>query len=294
MHRPRAFTLIELIVVLAVLAVLVALLLPAVQKVRAAAARMSCQNNLKQLALAAHGYEAARGALPPGVTAPPDPFVSLSWLVWVLPHVEQDPLWHRVQEDCATKPITSLAPPHAGLGTPVGLFACPADPRQGTAHRTAQGYRVAVTGYLGVSGSGRAANGVLYTGSRVRPADVTDGTSNTLLIGERPPTPDFLCGWWYSLSANVVGEPVLNVGAVRGVPEGSLLGPEYLSCPPGPYPFAPGSPDNVCAGFHFWSRHAGGANFALCDGSVRFVRYASSPVLPALATRAGNEVAALP
>jgi prepilin-type processing-associated H-X9-DG protein len=94
--------------------------------------------------------------------------------------------------------------------------------------------------------------------------------------------------------AAVVSEPFLPVRALRGIPEGSTLGAPYLACPPGPYAYTDGDLKSVCHAYHFWSRHPGGAHFAFCDGSVKFLRYSADAVLPALATRAGGEVAVVP
>ena len=110
--RRRAVTLIEVLLVIGILAILIGLLLPAVQKVRDRAALVKCQSNLKQIALATHGYEVVSIALPAGQTPLNDPLATLSWLVRILPYVEQGPLWDQVLADCASMPITQLAPPH--------------------------------------------------------------------------------------------------------------------------------------------------------------------------------------
>jgi prepilin-type processing-associated H-X9-DG protein len=285
-------------VVIAIIAILIGLLLPAVQSVRTAAARMQCRNNLKQIALASHNYESARGSLPPGIIPPPDPLFALNVHVALLPYLEQDSVYRQAILDCRIHPITHLAPPHAGLHTLVKVYQCPADDRQSWLHRTSKNDVVALTGYLGVSGMGADAltrpSGVLYGGSATRITDITDGTTNTLLFGERPPTPDSLGSWWYMGYAAVVSEPFLPVRTLRGIPEGSTLGAPYLACPPGPYSFTDGDLTSVCHAYHFWSRHPGGAHFAFCDGSVKFLRYSADDVLPALATRAGGEVVIVP
>lgn len=290
----RAFSLIELLVVIAIVATLIGLLLPAVQKVRAAADQMSCKNNLKQLGLATHNYESANGVLPPGVILPPDPLMALNLHVAILPYIEQDNLYSQALLDCKNFPITHLAPPHRGLKSLVKTYQCPADDRQGYLHRTSNGYVVAVTGYLGVSGTGESeSNGIYYAGSKTAVTDIRDGTSNTIAWGERPPTPDYLGSWWYMAYGATVSEPFLPVRALRGFPEGSTLG-DYYSCGLGPYAYKEGNLRNRCDAYHFWSVHTGGANFAFCDGSVKFLKYSADAILPALATRAGGEVVEAP
>ena len=294
MPRPcrDAFTLIELLVVIAIVAVMLGLILPAVQKVREAAARLQCRNNLKQLALALHAHHDTHGALPPGHRSFSDPGrMPLSgWVLSILPHVEQGPLYRRALEDYAARPIP-FAPPHAGLATPLRLLACPMDsrvPGPAVSGRTRE--TVAFTSYLGVSGRDYSTqDGVLHQDSATRLSDVTDGTSNTLMLGERPPSPDLQLGWWYA------GTGQAGTGSadhVLGVREQNLLRVTVGSaCGPGAYSFGPSSVIDPCGAFHFWSPHPGGANFAFADGSVRFLTYAGAPLMPALASKAGNEPA---
>ena len=290
----RAFTLIELLVVIAIIAVLIGLLLPAVQKVRAAAARATCQNNLKQIGLALHNYESSDGALPPGSAKAGKgaKYPYLGWLGHLLPQLEQGPLWQVTTVAYDERPNNPFRLPHLGMITPIKTFACPMDDRQFEAHDTHQGYRVAVSGYLGSLGTDYTKDdGVFYYGSRTRFADLRDGASNTLAAGERPPSPDFWFGWWYAGAGNgqgssgdmVLGARELNVNA----------SPYTNQCPVGPYHFQQGKRDEMCDTFRFWSLHSGGANFLLCDGSVKFLTYNADAVLPALATRAGGEVAAV-
>jgi prepilin-type N-terminal cleavage/methylation domain-containing protein/prepilin-type processing-associated H-X9-DG protein len=295
MRRRTAFTLIELLVVIAIIAVLMGLVLPAVQKVRAAAARASCQNNLRQVGIALHHYHDSNAALPPGVT-PADAgerFPRLSWLGRLLPYVEQQPLWEVTRGAYATRPQDPFSSPHAGISTPIKLFGCPADSRVSTTQTTYRGLNVALTSYLGSSGRDfRTPDGALFKGSRVKFTDITDGTSNTLMVGERPPSPDYWYGWWY---AGYGQQDTGSADVVLGVQElRDLADPYTASCPDGPYHFALGMLTNQCDIFHFWSPHAGGANFLFVDGAVRFVPYTASPLMPALATRAGGETVAVP
>ena len=305
-QKRAAFTLLEILVVLLVIGILVGLLLPAVQLARAAASRMGCQNHLKQLALALHNFEQINKVFPQGNTYnynDPDnllnePLVPLSWMVWTLPYMGEETVWQQTLSDFQNIPISHIGPPHTGMKTVIPSYTCPGDGRLGTVHRVTDGSSagtlVALGSYLGVSGDGKVGfdgwtsqNGVLFTSSKVRISEVLDGTSQTLLIGERPPSPEFSFGWWYSPSQANAGLQTLAIRSLKGWFNGIEPGVE---CPPGPYSYQNGKLSDVCDSNHFWSLHSGGANFAFCDGSVRFIPYTASNILPALATRAGGEV----
>jgi prepilin-type processing-associated H-X9-DG protein len=282
----------ELLVVIGIVAVLLGLLLPAVQRVRDAAARAQCQNNLKQIGLALHGYHDARGRLPAGwqrTGTATEPFAYSGWPVAVLPWLEQDALYRTVGPAYAATSYPFTNPPHVGLATPLAVLNCPGDGRAATAQTAAKnGLRIAVTCYLGVSGTSTAErDGVLFEGSAVRLLDVTDGTSNTLLVGERPPPPTFQFGWWYAgIGQNFDG----SAEQILGVREPNLLPIVAGGCAPGRYEYAPGRASDPCDVFHFWGPHIGGANFLFCDGSARRLAYSSAAALmDARATRAGGE-----
>ncbi len=292
----RAFTLIELLVVMAIISILMGLLLSAVQQVRGAAARMKCSNNLRQLALALHQYHGDYQVFPPGQRSysNADKMRYSGWALSILPYLEQVALYERSKAEYRATPSPFGPPAHAGLSTPVGMFACPSDSRAPGPQTTKKTNEVAaLTCYLGVSGRDFSTrDGVLYQDSRVRFGDITDGTSNTLMLGERPASADLQFGWWYA------GVGQLGTGSgdlILGVREQNLQPIMAGSpCGPGAYPFSPGAFKDPCAMFHFWSPHPGGAQFAFADGSVRFLHYSADPVMPALASRAGGEVASVP
>ncbi|WP_162097397.1 DUF1559 domain-containing protein [Gemmata obscuriglobus] len=289
----RGLSLLELLVAVGILSVLAGLILAGVQRARVSAARLGCADHLRQIALAAHGYHGARHRLPTGMARDdgkvPEPY--LSWLARLLPHLERDALWEQT-EAAFRQERNFLTPAHAARSALVPIFLCPSDGRlSGPAGKDATLHAVAHTSYLGVEGrNAGVADGLLYMDSRHALSDATDGTSSTLLVGERPPNADFSLGWWYA-----------GWGQAQNGDAEFLLGARTrcynryrATCDEGPYRFTAGRLDNPCDAFHFWSPHPGGAHFAFADGSVRFLRYAADDILPALATRAGGEAVSAP
>ena len=151
----------------------------------------------------------------------------------------------------------------------------------------------AFANFLGVSGRDYASkDGVFIQDKRFHLLAITDGTSNTLMVGERPPSADFQFGWWY---AGVGQQLSGSADLILGVREQNLQPIVSGSkCGPGAYPYTDSRFDDPCGMFHFWSPHLGGANFIFADASVRLIRYDANGVMPALASRAGGEVAAVP
>jgi len=297
--RRRGFTLIELLVVIAIVAILIGLTLAAVQRVRAAVGRADCGNRLRQLGLALHHHHDTHHTLPVGhrpilLGSGGVPFSG--WPLAVLPFAEQSALYAQAVDAYRKQYLPFRPTPHSGLRTVVPAFVCPTDPRAATAQVSEKTKTLAAfTSFLGVAGSDAvtARDGVLYHKSNTRFADITDGLSGTLMLGERPPSPNFQFGWWYAgTGQNLTG----SADVVLGVREPNLQPiVSGSTCGPGNYPFRPaGGFADPCGMFHFWSPHPGGANFALADGSVRFLRYDADPLMPALASRAGGESAAVP
>jgi prepilin-type N-terminal cleavage/methylation domain-containing protein len=237
----RGLTLIELLVVMAIIGVLIGLLLPAVQRVRDAAHRAECANNLKQIGLAAHQHHDSLKAFPAGIRLKKkraDPNHLSSWLTQLLPYLEQQQLWTATQAAYQKSRSPFKNPPHMGLATVVPVFTCPADARASqTQIAQRERYTVALTSYLGVQGKDLTTkDGVLFRNSRVRIADITDGTSNTLFAGERPPSTDFQYGWWY---AGVGQRYTGSADMILGVQERNVLPIKPGSCAPGVYSFGP-------------------------------------------------------
>ena len=220
------------------------------------------------------------------------PYPSISWLARILPFADQNAIWDQTVLDYQND-LSPFHGGHVGLRTLVKLFHCPSDPVVAEQQWTPDGRLIALTSYVGVNGTNyRRYDGVFYTDSNTKSSDIIDGLSQTLIIGERPPSPDFRFGWWYAVHGHARGgspNMLLGVAEINDPqPTGETTFLE--SCPPGPYEFGPGNPNDLCSTLHFWSHHGTGAQFAFADGSVHFVPYSISPdTMNSLATRAGNE-----
>jgi prepilin-type processing-associated H-X9-DG protein len=287
--RPGV-SIIELLIVIGTIGCIASLLACAVQNVRNSAARLACENNLRQIALGLHSYHDTQGGLPlrPGVER--QAVSTLSWMVCILPQIEQSDLWAISQAAILTDHLAFHDPPHIGYRTVIKLYVCPADARLLTPQTDQFGVTAAYSSYVGIAGSHKA-NGMLGSYPGVSFMSVTDGLSQTVMLGERPPPDSLLAGRWYTASQDI---------------RWGILGPEFsmpVLCPAmvsdfqcvGPiYSFSYGRLDNSCDRYHLWSLHQGGANFGFADGSVRFLRYDVADILPSLATRAGGEVVVIP
>ncbi|HMP04426.1 MAG TPA: DUF1559 domain-containing protein [Gemmatales bacterium] len=315
-----AFTLIELLVVIAIIATLIGLLLPAVQKVREAASRMKCLNNLKQIGLSLHNYHSAYGHFPPGFTASTAPTTTLrqsdfapGWSLFfhILPHLEQDNLHRSID---LTLPILDPAN-KAGRETLVPSYVCPSDTFPKLINLTDSGAttwtppntfsypspsspltvlgQASVSSYAGCLGTlgyeEQPFSGVFHRNSRVRVEDITDGTSNTIGVGER--TSRFSeNSWvgpvWQQETVYAPTAPRYNAAQpsfqCRATPTAILVHVRITSLQPNHPDNSPGS---------FFSSHQSGAQFLNMDGSARFVSSSVSiENYRALCSRNGGEV----
>lgn len=284
------FTLLEIVVVVCILAIAISLALAGVSAVRSAAARATCSDRLRQLALASHNFHGEFGRFPPGTgsgRSADDPYAFQCWTARLLPFLGETSLWAEIQRAYSANPDFRNNPPHILKSRALPYFACPSDPRTAgpaTLMTPINGF----TSYLGVMGpSYRELTGVLFFGSRVSIGEITDGASHTLFAGERPPSADERLGWWYAgwgQQKDGSGDAVLGVQGFN-----QPIEPRDRECPFGPYRFTYGRIDDQCDAFHFWSLHPGGAHFAFADGSVRFLSYSADSVIVELSTRNGGE-----
>lgn len=297
------FTLIELLVVIAIIAILIGLLLPAVQKVRDAAARLQCQNNLKQLGLAYHNYHDARGQFPPAYLFKyPDAtshlgFNAHGWGTYVLPYVEQDNLFNQYNMN-----LPFIAPPNNSvIQQHLKVMQCPSTeenrlytmdgssvlglPQGSMVFQASSSDYGPVTGVMGSFWSLVGATPDSSRGGALQPdttgnmgtkiTAIRDGSSNTVLLGEFAARPDLY-----------VGNQLVSSGSQEGFGWGDpFSGEHWLIGSDETGTVSPGSCIVGCTnakpigstGRGFYSFHTGGANIVLCDGSVRFLAKGTDP-----------------
>jgi prepilin-type N-terminal cleavage/methylation domain-containing protein/prepilin-type processing-associated H-X9-DG protein len=315
--RRSGFTLIELLVVIAIIAILIGLLLPAVQKVREAAARATCQNHLKQLGLAYHNYESANSALPPSCVRPTGAadfmlaYRTQGWGTPLLNYIEQGPLDQRYDK---TKPFADANPP-AGpnnlqvVSTHLKVMQCPSAPTPNRLYwagssfpappgvpqkwsASASDYTPVLnvgTGLQQLAGisptSGTAYRGALEINKPTPILGLSDGTSNTILLGEVAGRPMvWRAGKVVASDMGTEAAPLLNVyGGGWGDPSAggwSLTGSDATGTTAGSCVIncANDSRDPTFNYYITWyAFHTGGANFAYADGSVRFLTAGVTP-----------------
>lgn len=308
-RRRAGFTLIELLVVIAIIAVLIGLLLPAVQAAREAARRSQCINNLKQIGLALHNYHDSHNAFPPGYvsfwkkdggdagTAEDDYGPGWAWGSMILPQLEQSAVYNVINFSLTVGMTQNST---ANL-LRFNSYLCPSDspppsvPVRDEANTMTVNH-VGTSNYVGMYGLGEVGeapgrgNGTFFRNSRVGLRDMLDGSSQTIIVGERSHNLSFVTwtsrspgGWLFKTSSFEGGTDTFAVDPEEAFT--MVLGPVGLE-------HGPRTPNHPMAHVEdYWSRHPGGVNFVFGDGSVKFIKNGIAPAsFQALATRAGSEV----
>jgi prepilin-type processing-associated H-X9-DG protein len=297
MEKRSAFTLVEALLVIAIVAVLSTLLFSAIQQAREAANRAACANNLRQIGLACHSYHDNNDVFPPGYTAaanadPTSTRPGWGWAAHLLPYLDQSALSQSI-DFCW--PIEAPGNAAARL-TVVKVFLCRSDPSVPAAFTIVDGagqpiVDAAPISYAATSGAAELdqipgpLEGVFYRNSRMRIADITDGTTTTTLIGDR--------SWNWSMAtwAGAVQGSVLHGGPRnphRNSPDAAYPAPSFCLAQNKRFN---DRTDLDGALDDFSSLHPGGINMLFADGTVRFLRDTMDPVVfTAMGTRAGGEV----
>ena len=289
------FTLIELLVVIAIIAILVALLLPAVQQVREAARKSQCQDHLHNIGVALHDYEGSLGRLPPGYIsrnvsatdpATADDGSGFAWGMLTLPFMEQKPLYDQLNAE-----LDSDDPVNVPLAdTPLDVFRCPTDVGEETFNvtdRNGNTVSLATANYVGMYGYGSPSMrpgqpspaGCFYRNSNVRFADITDGTSNVIFVGERTVKHQFLPGMpaisaystWYAALPQSVARPAGMMMATMTEEAPSLVLGHVGQPAMGMMPAMHHPPNTTNHIVNFSSLHPGGMQYVMGDGKVKFI-----------------------
>ncbi len=274
-HPPRGFTLVELLVVVAIIGVLIGLLLPAIQSAREAARRAACQNHLHQLGVALHGYYSSRGCFPPGYLGNDQNYFypHWAWTSYILPYLEEGGVYKALGVDSQQFGNgAQLAPATADTQQPMSLFICPSD--LGNLLNDQKGLH-GKSNYRGVMGNialltsdyptAMSENGVIFLNSNISTGQITDGSSQTLIVGE----------------CTLSGLDPDHNGAIWAGMRGSIPNPDPTS----------NSQETIMDSDVMWwinrdpywcingvgiqafgSNHPDGAGFCFADGSVHFLR----------------------
>jgi prepilin-type N-terminal cleavage/methylation domain-containing protein/prepilin-type processing-associated H-X9-DG protein len=289
------FTLIELLVVIAIIAILIGLLVPAVQKVREAAAWTKCMNNLKQIGVALQNYHDVNHKFP----TVQDSTWSISWMVMILPYIEQGNAYRTFYPNGLNGSPSYDA---NGDGIIIHTYLCPNETRDGTMYTGWGGTGYGLTDYVAVAGvddyintnaqMGIINNNLTYKGviMPVRMTSIIDGTSNTAIVAERPAGGDLYWGWWDYPSCCDTAWGGRNTWAMYPDTDASGATPCTTQ---GPFNYGggPNNTNNYCSFNWLWGMHTAGANFLFADGSVHNVAYSTSPTIIAqISTYAGGEV----
>jgi prepilin-type N-terminal cleavage/methylation domain-containing protein/prepilin-type processing-associated H-X9-DG protein len=298
--RRHGFTLIELLVVIAIMAILVALLLPAVQAAREAARRTQCKNNLKQMGLALHNYHDSLRCFPPGYVAGSDDITSTTpgwgWGVMIMPYLELSNVSLTLNTQLPIEDPTNTA----GVLQRLPVFLCPSDiyPDEPFAVTSDPDNTVVIVqtrpcSYAGCVGNDASEvddnsvpwTGVLYRNSQVRADDITDGTSSTIVIGERA---------WAQTKGTWVGAPqgaLIRAGSMN--PFSTVTATSAIAILAHAH-WINNKTDSDGGLDDYGSEHSGGAQFLFADGSVRFLQSVTTPggwetTFQAMGTRNGRE-----
>jgi prepilin-type N-terminal cleavage/methylation domain-containing protein/prepilin-type processing-associated H-X9-DG protein len=296
LHKRVGFTLIELLVVIAIIAILIGLLLPAVQKVREAANRLKCQNNLKQIGLGMHNYHSSYERFPAGFLAVTAGTNGESfgpgwgWGAQLLPYIEQDNIFRQINIT-----VDIADPVHAGPRVQrIAIYRCPSDSPPADIFNVVNDSGaticpVAFSNYVGMGGTSEigdfpdTGSGVLFRNSKINVSGITDGTSNTLMVGERAWKQSPMTTW----TGSITGAVCPPVNPALDTEESPVL------CLTNTGEIADGrAPNNLLMHVEDTnSRHPQGVAFLMCDGSVRYI---SNSIRidnwVGMGTRAGGEV----
>ena len=273
LSRRRGFTLVELLVVIAIIGILIGMLLPAVQAVREAARRTQCANNLGQIGIALHDYEFAQEEFPAGVTNPTGPVTSdevgidVSFLVEILPHIEQMGIAIRFD-----KSLGAYAPANAPARQKViSTYLCPSSYISGQNEAGTAG----ISCYAGCHNGTEAPiaednNGILYLNSRTKFSDIIDGSSNTILVGEYNPEGTSL-GWASGTNATLRNPGDGFSDAVDYYSDYNRRGFGFCAEKLEEESEEGKEDDKLLVVGSFGSQHTGGANFCFADGRIEFL-----------------------